>query len=58
MAKHADQIFSGLIEEAAACHRRAGDLTQRISAVKDRISKLDYRSQGQFFGTYLLFVWR
>ena len=46
LSKHADQIFSGLIEDATDCFRRAQNVGSRINALQEQISQLDYRSEG------------
>lgn len=45
LAKHADQIFNGIIEDATDCFRRAQNVSQRISVLQEHITALDYRSE-------------
>jgi hypothetical protein len=48
LAKHADQIFTGLIEDASFCFQRAQNNSIRIGDLQDHIQRLDYRNQGRW----------
>ena len=46
LAKHADQIFTGLVDDAAECFRRAQNVSTRINTLQVQIAQLDYRNEG------------